>query len=161
MVTIALLTVYFMIIVTFFVTEKSQHPLVLIFGWLLVVMLHDAYFTLISLNLKLVTPSTVLSDFYVRLFAQKFITPTIVVWAVDRINSDRSAVSKWSSFIFFSAILILQNVVLRYLGILSFGSGWEPWLSYTEGVLLIVITWLGMLAYRRRLRKDGAWHGIH
>ncbi|RAP76019.1 hypothetical protein [Paenibacillus montanisoli] len=155
---ILLVTGFFILIVTFFATEKSLHLLELIFGWLLVVILHDAYFTLVSLNLKMVVPSMRLSDFFVRIFAHKFITPTIVVWAVDLMNSSRLARHKWSWYLFFTALLILLNMMLRRLDILKDASIWEPWVTFSKAPLLIAAAWLAMLAYRRVLGKDGALH---
>lgn len=154
----ALYAAFILILIAFFAIKKRLHLFEIIFTWLVVAFVHDAYFMYISLNLKLAIPSTELPNVFIRVFYQQIITPVVVVWGLDGIIRAKGFLLKLVMFILPCLVLLGFKYVFYYFQIIKPALGWNYFYGSTEGAVLVLFTLICLYLYRIVLRKDGLLH---
>ncbi|REE68803.1 hypothetical protein A8990_13669 [Paenibacillus taihuensis] len=154
----ALYAAFILILIGFFTVKKRLHLFEIIFTWLVVALVHDAYFMYISLNLKLAIPSLILPNVFIRVFYQQIITPVIVVWGLDGILRVRGFLLKLVLFVVPCAALFGFKYVFYYYQIVESAHGWHFLYASIEGAILVLFTLICLYLYRIVLRKDGLLH---
>lgn len=152
---ILLITFYILTSITFFVTKKRMHLYEIIFCWLVVVLLHDYFFMIVTVNYKWVIPSPLLSDVFLRIGYQHIIAPIIVIFALEWWRLKRGLLHKLLSIVFFTIVFMALKRYLFYLGVVTYSSAWKEWWSYLETIMLFSITGITLVVFRWIMRKDG------
>lgn len=152
---ILLVTFYILSSITYFVIKKRMHLYEIIFCWLIVVFAHDYYFMIITVNYKLLIPSQLLSEVFLRIGYQHILAPIIVLFALEWWRLKRGLLHKFLSIVFFTIVFMALKKYLAYLGVVTYSSAWKEWWSYLETLLLFSMTGITLVVFRWIMRKDG------
>ncbi|WP_309122300.1 hypothetical protein [Paenibacillus sp.] len=155
MAVVALLAVSILAFLSFVVKTKRLPALALVLCWMVAVFVKDAMFNVAFLNLKLVDVPPTLQALYLRMLNLYFVTPLIVVWAIDAVADCVRPLRKASAAAFAVAALLGVDFAMVAIGAWKPSDGWPSWLAFAEAVFVYATARMLTGSFRGLLRKEG------
>lgn len=121
----------------------------------MIVFLDDAYFTIFSLNLKLIDISNRLDHLLLRVLSLYVLSPIVVIWTIDGMRLLRKWSGKVLLLILGTVMLLGEDAALIFIGVWSSPSHWPYVIWILRPVLLISLVFLSISAFRQLLIKEG------
>jgi len=159
MAVVALLSVSILLFVAFAAKAKRLPAPAIAFCWMTAVFVKDASFNVAMLNLKLVEVPSELPMLYLRMLNLYFLTPLIVVWAVDSPEAERGSRRRPASRAL-AATIAVAALLAADASMVALGA-WKPtrdewaWLALAEAVFLYAVTLLLTGRFVAALRREG------
>lgn len=152
---VGLLIVTITLIIFYSAAPKHLSVFQIIFSWMMIVFLDDAYFTIFSLNLKLIGISDRMDHLWLRVLSLYVLSPIVVIWTMDGMRLMRKWLGKMLLFALGTALLLGDDAALNFIGVWSFPSHWPYVIWLLRPLLLISLVFLFTSAFRQLLIKEG------
>jgi hypothetical protein len=138
--------------VSFAVTRKNLHTFEILFMWMVIIIIHHTFVTIIAVNLKLIDFADHPENYWALVFNRVFLIPLLITWYFDAMVA-RRPFKKWLWLPIGILILSCSEYFAEWLGLYTY-TRWKLWWSLIEWAVIFLLIHFSWLWYRSLLRKE-------
>jgi hypothetical protein len=138
--------------ISFFAVRKNLHSFEILFMWMVTVIIHHTFITILAVNLKLMDFADHPEKYWALAFYRTFLIPILIIWYFDAMVA-RRPYQKWLWLPLGILILSGSEYFADWIDLYTY-TRWKLWWSLIEWSVILFLVYFSWVWFRNLLRKE-------